>query len=108
MIGLFGVFQEQQAEIALAFALPDSPILVAGMIDDNVRELYGAAGAANGRQDLLVDPMFPANARVIAEKADMIDYRGRAVFRIGKTGAFHYICAIFVTEAGQKLLETLA
>ena len=63
----------QEPQIALELAGTQRRVLVADVMDDDVRPADVAADLLHARQDLLVDAVFPAELR-IGEEADVVHF----------------------------------
>jgi len=61
------------AQVALQLAAADRCILVADVIDDDVGPADAAAGAVDGRENLLVDAVIPADLGQIAEDPHLVE-----------------------------------
>ncbi len=76
VVWAFAQLQVQQLEVALLLPLlPLGAVVVAGVDDEHVSPGRLAAGAADGRQDLLVDAAVEAQMRQVAEELDVVDDR---------------------------------
>ena len=106
MIGLLGPLQLQQPQVALLLALPQGGVLVADMLDDHVRKADFDPEPAQGRQDLLVHAMFPAELRMPPEEPHMIYGGGTSCRR--QAEAFHRIGRLPFRQAGEQAAELLA
>src|SRR5262249_27994485 len=98
LVGVLREIKLEQAEVPLLLARTKFGILVADMMNCDVSVVHHATEPADGRQDLFMDAILPADVGMIAEEPDVVDYRGDSGRRVGKTAALHRVAGYFVVR----------
>ena len=78
VVGVLGVLCLQQAKVPVELAPALDRVLIAVVVDRHVGRPRHAPETLDRRQDLLVNAALPADLRMAAEQADMLDLGGRA------------------------------
>ncbi len=108
IVGVLGLVQLQEAQVALELAAFQGRVLVAGVLDDDVGPADVGPQPPQRRQALLVHPVLPAHVRMVAEEPHVIDIHGRADALVRPGARLHDVGGVFVFEAGEQLAQLLA
>ncbi len=74
LIGMLGVIELEQAQIALQLPPRGGRVLIAHVVNDDIGPANVGGSALEGRQDLLVNAIAPAMLGTIAKQPHMIHH----------------------------------
>ena len=95
--------RSRKPQVALELPQPQGRVLVAGVLDGHVRRrTHGRRPGGQGRQDLLVNAVRPAQLRLVAEQPDVVHDRGGAVAGVGQAQALHRVGSVVILQAGEE------
>ena len=107
------MLEQGEAEVSLDLGAVERRVAVAGVLDDHVGGAQGAAESADARDDLLEDPVIPADLRAIREEPDLLhDHvspsRRAGQGRLSQTELTHDVTVDPLAETLEEGAEPLA
>jgi hypothetical protein len=102
VVGVLGVVEAQQAQVALQLPAAQAGVAVAGVPEDDVGEAEVGLAADEGGQDLLLDAVLPAVLRPVAEQPHMAHVGGLLARDRGRGARGHDVGRVLLAEAGEQ------
>src|SRR5262245_41754907 len=81
---------------------------VSAVEDDDIGESRYASGSFDGRSDLLMHPILPADLRMISEQVHGVDHQALLALIARRALPFHQVTNIVGGQTGEQSAEAIA